>query len=326
MNISIIIPVYNAEKYLEDMINSIVNNMIKENNIEILFIDDNSTDLSKNIIKRYMNKYNFISLYENKENFGASISRNIGIENAKNDYIMFVDADDILDKEWFDIINYIEKDDDVIYFNENIDSNSSKSQMLKYIIGYNDENICIAGPFSKIFKKSFLLKNNIFFNPDLINGEDMIFNVNCLIKSLNYKIIKKSFYEYRVYVGQSTKSYNSKIIQSDLEFHNQLNNILDKSCIEENLKKELEEYSIQNAKLLIIKRISYCNSYKIAKKEYLKLNQYPYNISYEDNKLKKIGKRDKLILILFRLRQYKFVFWLSSKKNNIKTDEKLIKI
>lgn len=93
--ISIIIPVYNAEKFIEDTINTVINQTY--DNYEIILIDDCSTDNSVNIINKYLTSN--IKLYKNKENIGVGLTRNVGIKHSKGDYIAFLDADDLWDKE-----------------------------------------------------------------------------------------------------------------------------------------------------------------------------------------------------------------------------------
>lgn len=99
--ISVIIPVYNAEKYLEQCISSIANQTMKD--IEILAINDGSTDNSLNILDQLSLQYKGILKIFNKENGGAGSARNIGLENAKGEFIKFVDADDYL------IVDILEK-------------------------------------------------------------------------------------------------------------------------------------------------------------------------------------------------------------------------
>lgn len=100
MLISVVIPVYNSEEYLTKCLDSIVNQTYK--NIEIIILNDGSTDNSKQIIKSYKNKYSNIRFYD-KENTGVSDTRNQGIKYSRGDYIMFLDADDWIDS------SYIEK-------------------------------------------------------------------------------------------------------------------------------------------------------------------------------------------------------------------------
>lgn len=122
--ISVIIPIYNAENELETAINSIINQNFGFENIELILVDDKSTDNSKEIIQKYENKYkNIIGVYLDNNSGLPGKPRSIGIEYATSDYLMFLDADDEYTKDAFEILYHIiekEKSDFVIanyYFN-----------------------------------------------------------------------------------------------------------------------------------------------------------------------------------------------------------------
>lgn len=91
--VSIITPVYNSERYIAECIESVLNQSYK--NIEMIIIDDGSTDNSESIIKKYANSFHIIKYMKNSKNKGAWYARNIGIENSKGRFIAFLDADDI---------------------------------------------------------------------------------------------------------------------------------------------------------------------------------------------------------------------------------------
>ena len=98
--ISLIIPVYNAENYLENTINSIINQSIGFDNIELILVDDSSKDNSKIIIENYENNYeNILAFYSNNNHGFPGFGRNIGLKKATAEYIMFMDNDDELDKD-----------------------------------------------------------------------------------------------------------------------------------------------------------------------------------------------------------------------------------
>lgn len=94
--VSIITPIYNGEKYIEECIKSVLNQSYK--NIEMIIIDDGSTDNSENIIKKYTNSFPFIKYIKCNENNGVWAARNIGLENANGRFISFLDADDLYKK------------------------------------------------------------------------------------------------------------------------------------------------------------------------------------------------------------------------------------
>lgn len=274
MNLSIIIPVYNAEKYLEKCMKSIFNNI--ENSFEVILINDGSKDNSLEIIKEFMQKYNNIELINNSNN-GVSYSRNLGIKKAKGNYIMFVDADDELEKNWLDIIDsYMAKNYDIVYFSKyNLKPN--KNDLLKYIVGYNKENLCIAGPYSKIFRREFIEKNNILFNDKIINGEDMLFNIEALSKAKKIRCINEPIYLYRRYIGQTTKKFDIKIFDSDILFHEKINNLLNDYDIFDDDKEKIKNFCLQSAIIMLYERISYIENYNNAKQYICKLYNFPYN-------------------------------------------------
>ena len=99
MKVSVIVPVYNVENYLEKCLTSLVNQTLKD--IEIIVVNDGSTDNSQKIIDRYEKKYSNVKAYV-KKNGGVSDARNYGINKAKGKYIAFVDGDDYVDEMMYE--------------------------------------------------------------------------------------------------------------------------------------------------------------------------------------------------------------------------------
>ena len=100
--VSVIVPVYNAEKYLEKCLNSLVEQTLEE--IEIIIINDGSTDSSQKIIEKYAEKYGQKIITRTKKNEGQAIARNLGIELCSGKYIGFVDADDYVCNDMFQLM------------------------------------------------------------------------------------------------------------------------------------------------------------------------------------------------------------------------------
>ena len=108
--ISIIVPVYNAEKTLYKCVESLI--LQKYKNIEIILINDKSTDSSNKICEELANEYDFIKYIINEKNIGVSATRNIGLDNATGEYIVFVDSDDWVDYNYCeDLLSEIKKND-----------------------------------------------------------------------------------------------------------------------------------------------------------------------------------------------------------------------
>ena len=121
MKLSIIIPVFNAEKYIEKCLKSIITNVAEtEIEVELIIVNDGSTDGTSELLQRI--EYKNMKIFHN-QNHGVSYSRNFGIEQATGDYIMFVDSDDILKSEWIKIIlsSLTQHEEDVIYYSNKID-------------------------------------------------------------------------------------------------------------------------------------------------------------------------------------------------------------
>ena len=127
--LSIIIPIFNSEKYLCECLDSVLT--CKNNDIEVILIDDGSTDNSYNICKDYQKKDNRIVLLQQK-NAGVSRARNHGLEVAKGEYIGFVDSDDLLDENWYVILDLI-KNCDIYYFSEKIPNCSKKEEINNWV-------------------------------------------------------------------------------------------------------------------------------------------------------------------------------------------------
>lgn len=160
--ISIIIPVYNTEKYVEKCIHSIVNEM--KNIDQLIIIDDGSTDSSASICEKYI--CNNVSLITN-DNHGVSFSRNMGINLAQNEYIMFVDSDDYLLSGWRNIIEKgINTGKDIVYFSKDSINKTTVKEILNDILCLPKRkvlNINASACWGKIFKLNFVKENKIYF-------------------------------------------------------------------------------------------------------------------------------------------------------------------
>ena len=150
--ITIVIPIYNAEKYLQKCLESIVPELRNDKeNLELILIDDGSTDESSKIYEKfYMENVRVVK----NSNKGVSFSRNLGINLAKGEWILFIDADDIMNKNWYENVTKLKQQDvDIIYFNKNFSGKSiSKDILIKEIAGINSNFRYIATPWSKMYR------------------------------------------------------------------------------------------------------------------------------------------------------------------------------
>jgi len=224
---SIIIPVYNVEKHLDKCLHSVIYQTYK--NIEIIIINDGSTDNSKNIIEKYCSIDNRIKVISQK-NSGQSAARNIGLEFATQEYIMFVDGDDYIEINTCECLaEYIEKiKSDVyifgLYYNSHNRQNIGRQKLQykyfncgkKYM-----ESALLDGNFrtfthSKLFKNSLLGVNKLVHSEKIrfINGftyEDMLFVVQALCKVESVSVIPEYLYHYVQHkTGRTSTQYREK--------------------------------------------------------------------------------------------------------------------
>lgn len=204
--LSIIVPVYNCESTIERCIDSILKS--KYNNFEILIINDASQDKSKNIIEsRYLNN-DRIEIINLSENRGVSFCRNLGIENARGEYITFVDADDYITESMYsnmmDIIYKHNVDCCICDYSEVFSNGSIQKSKYRYenIILNREETIkkyLVDGISPAIWDKIFkadILKKYVRFNEDLKVGEDILFCLDFFYRVENIYLLNEINYFY----------------------------------------------------------------------------------------------------------------------------------
>ena len=196
--VSVIVPVYNVAKYLEECLNSIINQTYK--NIEIIIVNDGSTDNSLDIIEIFKNKDNRIKVIS-QENKGISISRNTGLDIINSRYVMFVDSDDYLEEDSIDYLLdlAIKNNYDIVEGTyQEVDSNNKIIRKVQRIES-NNKNDLLGFPCLKIIKSDVF--NNVRFPNYLF--EDSIMRQIIYEKVNKVLIINKCIYNYRQYNNQS---------------------------------------------------------------------------------------------------------------------------
>lgn len=214
--ISIIVPIYNAEKYLNRTINSILTQTY--DNFELLLVDDGSTDKSSLICKQYVVKDERIHYYL-KENGGPSSARNIGIKNSKGQFISFVDADDVVKPNFLEtllipyqknsgldliIASYKKNDNKVILPDKLVNNYQAIMDVCRkdYTMGY---------VVNKLFRASVIRKYQLKFDENFDFSEDLLFTINYLLKVKNVQYVSVIIYYYLFQPGSlSTKFDKSR--------------------------------------------------------------------------------------------------------------------
>lgn len=226
--ISVIVPIYNAEKYLIKCLDSIIQQTYK--NLEIILVDDGSKDNSRLICKRYALKDDRIKLICNS-NHGVGYSRNCGIKKATGDGIIFIDSDDCVK------LNYVERmvsffcDNDLIicnicYFFEKYNRYVLNEIDLKNLTGQWNKDIFLLKdimyyPHLKLYKTNIIKCNNIYFPEDMVVSEDQIFNYKYLRYVKKYKYINEGLYIYSIRENQSLSR-----IRTRASFESQIKSII----------------------------------------------------------------------------------------------------
>ena len=251
--ISVVIPIYNTEKYLSKCLESIINQTYQ--NLEIICVDDGSTDSSPKILEEYSKKDSRIKILS-QPNSGQGVARNRGIDEASGDYIFFCDADDSLEPSAFEIlVSKIEKTGaDFVFFEANIyDSNSGKVSDNSYfgagmyvdlfkekdVFNYSDVPDLIFrafAPWNKFFSLSFIRENNIKFCENL-RFEDVAFHIKSFLLAHKIAYCDVCLYNYSCFLqsGCTEAFKNRKEALDIIGVVDIVETILENSAVEETL-------------------------------------------------------------------------------------------
>lgn len=263
MQVSIIVPVYNTSKYLRRCADNLVGQSLTD--IEIIFINDGSTDDSLEILEEYKRAYPDKVKVVSKKNGGQATARNLGITLATGDYIAFADSDDFVEEDMFKTMyeSAIKNDADYVecYFHFIEDKNGDYKELKTRgeVRAHKDNKDMFinpqVSPWNKLYKASILKENNIKFPEGLIY-EDTAFFIKTIpfIKTSNY--VSDPFVHYFLRVGSTMNSKSLKAQQKTGDIILVLKDIIDfykDNGFYEEYKKELEYFI---SKILLCSNIS----------------------------------------------------------------------
>ncbi|MGL5049705.1 MAG: glycosyltransferase [Fusobacteriaceae bacterium] len=333
--ISVIVPVYNVEKYLKRCLDSILNSELED--IELILINDGSTDSSGMICDDYLKIDKRVKVIH-KNNARVSAARNDGLKIAKGEYISFIDSDDWIEREMymdmyekskklnldFIMCDYTKRGKEQEYTVSQVieegyyDKKAIEEKLFKSLIMFESIDFPVTiSNWCCIFNRNFLKKNNLYYNEDIHYCEDSIFGSKVMYNAQNFYYLKNKFYYNYFYNPVSTTSrYNEKKWDSFLEI---------------NLK--LEEY-FENSKFDFSRQIKINMLYftfnmltEIGKSNESFLKKYFYCKKIMNNlRVKKLFKNFKIPKTYFGLRvisyfiKYKFnliyslIFYLKGQK------------
>lgn len=265
--VTIIIPVYNSEKYIGRCLDSVISQSYTD--FKILVVNDGSKDNSQQIINEYKSKYPEKIILIEQENKGVAVTRNESIKKAMGKYIMFIDNDDFIDKDYIKTyISTIEKGDyDAVIGGYRRPDEIGKIVRTLPLKESEWAKFMIMTPWAKIFKKQYLIDNDIEFLKNNI-GEDIYFNLKAMLLSKKIKVIEYIGYNW-LFNTTSVSNTKQKNIQN-LQVYELLNSCYDMLKEEKLLDKNYEILKTHFTRY-IIWLLSFSTkglSYKIISKEY----------------------------------------------------------
>lgn len=253
--ISIITPVYNAEKHLSKMLDSVIKQSYKE--WELILVNDGSTDNSAQIIKAYLSKDDRIRFFS-QSNAGPSMARNKGVANAKGTYLSFIDADDWITQDYLHkLINpMLNHSTDLVcagyyeinpqfplglklhdfkkeQFNQNLDKQTYQTNVFKGVSGVL---------WAKLFKSQIFIENDIQFHPELRLSEDLI------------AVLEYSFHIQRAYILPDSIYYYNRLAEDSLSGRSSINHYKGLILLIKEIKKLKNEIPFLDLDVITNKR------------------------------------------------------------------------
>jgi glycosyltransferase involved in cell wall biosynthesis len=339
IDVSVIIPVYNLENYLEECIVSLLAQSLT--NCEFIFVNDGSVDSSQKIIESYSAKDARIKLI-NQENKGVSAARNAGIAIAKGSYLSFVDGDDFIKSDFLEQLHRmaLENNADLVistFLKENkgsfyptklpfdLDKQYERSFVEETILPLMIESDFLNTSCSKLYKKSLIIENKIMFPVGVALGEDGWFNLTVFAIAQTIYCTSYSGYFYREVIGSATRNMISKdYFQRALEVYyinydsvikgiipEEKRNLLRSKRLVNQVISLLSIYQNSNNGLSFYTRLKYCK--KICK------NKIVVQVIKDFWNELIHGKNRFSIFILYCIKNRLFVFvWLALGYSNLK--------
>lgn len=269
--ISIVVPVYNVQKYIGQCLESLVNQTFKD--IEIIIVDDGSPDESYKIYEEYANKDSRIKIIK-KVNAGVSEARNTGIENAAGDFIIFVDSDDWMELNGCEVLynEYLKSKADLVLSDAYTVTNGKKHQnrvfdeafvtedkdfikqyeMACIGYGYNPRpavkwNISgLGSPWNKLYNRKIIMENGLRFDP-YVKGiyDDNLFALHYLAKIKKISYVPVPVYDYRIVSQSLTQSYKANTLEISSRIFEKIKEFIDEEGDWESFSKPFHNYVIR---------------------------------------------------------------------------------
>ena len=292
--VSVIIPVYNVEKYLQQCLDSVVNQTLKD--IEIILVDDGSTDSSLSICDEYAQKDNRITVLT-QQNKGAGAARNKGIVAAKDDYLYFLDSDDFIKLETLEKLysKITETNSDICFCKNNIYNENTKSienidwstneKIIPQTETFSSDDIpstilqiCVPNLFLKLYKKEFIQINDIKFQ-EIKTCNDVFFNYSSLIMAKRICYVNEVLVTYRKNQSDCLSANRGRTAVCIVDAYKKLKEYLENKGIFERVQDSIYTKALNNFEY----ETSCCTTkeQKRLKKEIKKFLPYEYFSLFE---------------------------------------------
>ncbi len=245
--ISIIVPVYNREKYISRCVESLLRQTYT--NIEVILVDDGSTDNSMKVMKKLQKKDERLKIISQR-NSGVSSARNLGLLQAKGEFIQFVDSDDYIEPQMcFEMINALKTtlaDIAICGYNKvNQEQNISVKGIDRYVCNFKEiekelpylfQNAFLNYPWNKLYRRDVLTS---LFDLNLAVGEDLIFNLDNFQNAKSIILLEDCFYNYVEEADNSlTKNYKEDTIKREVYLFKRVNEFCEDNLIDKKYMNE----------------------------------------------------------------------------------------
>lgn len=258
--VSVIIPVYNAEPYLRCCLDSVLNSTYQQ--FELFLVNDGSTDNSLEICKEYAAKDKRINLIF-QGNEGVSAARNRALKECRGDWVVFVDADDMISSNFLDLISREEYQSQDLLLFDFVNMGNESAKTCPYSLFFGPESIPnllrtlflkqqivdgaslnLLGLWGKAYRRELINRHSIRFSPQLFFGEDTLFNIEYLLRTGCHAYAPEPVYFYRFHTDSSSHCFNPKLPYTLAELLKEIRAILDASHLFPALEKDFYVYTL----------------------------------------------------------------------------------
>lgn len=331
VQVSIVVPLYNVEKYIERCLKSIMEQTF--DNYEVIIVNDGSKDNSINIAEKFQKRYPDKIRIITQKNAGLSAARNKGIQEAVGEYICFIDSDDFIKDDMIEKLyqQAVDKNADMVICGVNKYIESTK-ETYEDVREYDETRIfdsehCIREflldktvegyACNKLFKRSLFLDNNIQY-PVGKMFEDVETTIKLIIASDRIAFSDNYGYYYVQREGSITKDVKKRTIEDYIRSFVIVKQLLEKNNIFDNLKDAYKRYYINRLNVAYVMLYNYEFNNAVCKELRIKLKMLSKDVKLKDTSLPYVGRVDKMKTIFIKLSIFKLILSIKNKIYSMK--------